>query len=103
MDAILNCVPIPLDAHREPDLSFVRDTWESIAPHLRRGQLVVLGSTTYPGTTEEVMLPTLENTYRCVNIALVNKLKLLCLRMGIDIMTSPIPGFRWGSITKRRP
>ena len=176
MDAILICVPTPLDAHREPDLSFVRDTAQSIAPHLRRGQLVVLESTTYPGTTEEVMLPILEksglhcpiqayatdgsevidgeeaesdfmaafsperedpgnkqfktkqvpkvvggvnassaraakllysqafektllvsstraaemtkileNTYRCVNIALVNELKLLCLRMGIDI------------------
>ncbi len=176
MDAILICVPTPLDAHREPDLSFVRNTAEGIAPHLRRGQLVVLESTTYPGTTEEVVLPILEksglhcpispyfmdgrnvtgaegqevdfllafsperedpgnkqfqtyqipkiiagvnassaratqalysrafeqtqlvsstraaemtkileNTYRCVNIALVNELKLLCLRMGIDI------------------
>ncbi len=176
MDAILICVPTPLDAHREPDLSFVRDTAASITPHLRRGQLVVLESTTYPGTTDEVVLPILEksgqrcpvssyatdgsavtsakeaesdflvafsperedpgnkqfktyqvpkviggvnassaraaqalysqvfertllvsstraaemtkileNTYRCVNIALVNELKLLCLRMGIDI------------------
>jgi UDP-N-acetyl-D-glucosamine dehydrogenase len=176
MDAILICVPTPLDEHREPDLSFVRNTTEDITPHLRRGQLVVLESTTYPGTTEEVVLPILEqsglkcpilsyatdgsrvtapletegdfllafsperedpgnmqfqthqvpkvvagvnassalaaqalygqafektvvvsstraaemtkileNTYRCVNIALVNELKLLCLRMGIDI------------------
>jgi UDP-N-acetyl-D-glucosamine dehydrogenase len=176
MDAILICVPTPLDQHREPDLSFVRDTTEAVTPHLRRGQLVVLESTTYPGTTEELMLPILEksglkcpilpyatdgsritttpqpagdfmvafsperedpgnkqfqthqipkvvagvnawsalaaqalygqafektfvvsstraaemtkileNTYRCVNIALVNELKLLCLRMGIDI------------------
>jgi UDP-N-acetyl-D-glucosamine dehydrogenase len=176
MDAILICVPTPLDAHREPDLSFVRNTAESVMPHLRRGQLVVLESTTYPGTTQEVVLPILEksglscpilpyatdgnristppqpsgdflvafsperedpgnaqfqthqvpkvigginaasalaaqalygqvfektivvsstqtaemtkileNTYRCVNIALVNELKLLCLRMGIDI------------------
>jgi UDP-N-acetyl-D-glucosamine dehydrogenase len=176
MDAILICVPTPLDLHREPDLSFVRNTAEALAPHLRRGQLVVLESTTYPGTTEEVLLPILEksglkcpvlpytsdasgirgleepagdflvgfsperedpgnkqfqtqqipkvmagvnaasaraaqalyggafektlvvsstraaemtkileNTYRCVNIALVNELKLLCLRMGIDI------------------
>jgi UDP-N-acetyl-D-glucosamine dehydrogenase len=176
VDAVLICVPTPLDAHREPDLSFVRDTASSITPHLRRGHLVVLESTTYPGTTEEVVLPILEksglrcpvkpyrsfgrdvtasdepdtdflvafsperedpgnkqfkthqvpkiiggvnaasaraaqqlysqgfektvvvsstrvaemtkileNTYRCVNIALVNELKLLCLRMGIDI------------------
>jgi len=176
MDAILICVPTPLDAHREPDLSFVCNTAEVIASHLRRGQLVVLESTTYPGTTDEVVLPILEksglrclqgtyatnghevtageeqeadfllafsperedpgnklfqthqvpkilggvnassaraaqalyasvfertrlvssaraaemtkileNTYRCVNIALVNELKLLCLRMDIDI------------------
>ena len=66
MDAILICVPTPLDAHREPDLSFVRDTAEAIAPHLRRGQLVVLESTTYPGTTEEVVLPILEKSgLRC--------------------------------------
>jgi len=176
MDAILICVPTPLDRHREPDLSFVRNTSQDISPHLRRGQLIVLESTTYPGTTEEVVHPILEqsglkcpivpyatdgsrvvapaepegdfllafsperedpgntefqthqvpkvvggvnassalaaqilynqafektvvvsstraaemtkileNTYRCVNIALVNELKLLCLRMGIDI------------------
>ena len=176
MDAVLICVPTPLDEHRQPDLSFVRDTAESIQPHLRPGQLVVLESTTYPGTTEEVVLTILqrsglhctprpyttdgqrvtsslsgeddfllafsperedpgnaifqthqipkvmggvngasamavqalyaqvfkrtvlvsssraaemtkllENIYRCVNIALVNELKLLCLRMGIDI------------------
>jgi UDP-N-acetyl-D-glucosamine dehydrogenase len=176
MDAIIICVPTPLDDHREPDLSFIRDTTESIGHHLRRGQLVVLESTTYPGTTEEVVLPILEksglrcpvsdysvegsghmspdgvatdfllafsperedpgnkqfktyqvpkviggvnalsvlatralyetafdqtvlvsssraaemtklleNIYRSVNIALVNELKLLCLRMGLDI------------------
>jgi UDP-N-acetyl-D-glucosamine dehydrogenase len=168
MDAIIICVPTPLDEYHEPDLSFITDTTHSIAPHLRAGQLIVLESTTYPGTTEEVMIPILEkenksglkaarnqtltsseffvafsperedpgntsvarrdipkvvgglnphaselaqalygsifhrtvpvsspaaaemtklleNIYRCVNIALVNELKLLCLRMGIDI------------------
>ncbi len=176
MDAVIICVPTPLDAHREPDLTYVRNTAEVISSNLRRGQLVVLESTTYPGTTEEVVLPILEksglrcpvasyaadgssvqtsenarpdfflsfsperedpgnkefeihqvpkvigalnapsalaaqalykqafdrtilvsstrvaemaklleNIYRCVNIALVNELKLLCLRMGIDI------------------
>jgi UDP-N-acetyl-D-glucosamine dehydrogenase len=176
MHAILICVPTPLDSHREPDLSYVRGTAEAIAQQLQRGQLVVLESTTYPGTTEEEVLPILEssglqcpvgtystnglevtageeqeadfllafsperedpgnkqfqthqvpkiigginassaraaqalyaqafektvlvssaraaemtkileNTYRCVNIALVNELKLLCSRMGIDI------------------
>ncbi len=168
MDDIIICVPTPLDEYHEPDLSYITSTTHSIAPHLRAGQLVVLESTTYPGTTEEVMIPILENEnraglkaarngvftgkeffvafsperedpgnttvarpdipkvvggldtqaselarelygsifnrtvpvsspaaaemtklleniYRCVNIALVNELKLLCLRMGIDI------------------
>jgi UDP-N-acetyl-D-glucosamine dehydrogenase len=167
MDAILICVPTPLDERKEPDLSYVRQTAESIAPNLQRGQLVVLESTTYPGTTEEIMLPILErgglrcpistdanhaapdfflafsperedpgnrdhnlgkipkvvgginppsgraaqalysqivprvvpvsstraaemsklleNIFRSVNIALVNELKLLCLRMGLDV------------------
>jgi UDP-N-acetyl-D-glucosamine dehydrogenase len=168
MDAIIICVPTPLDEYHEPDLSFITSTTHSIAPHLQAGQLVVLESTTYPGTTEEVMIPILENEnkaglkaarngvftgkeffvafsperedpgnttvarrdipkvvggldpqaselacalygsifnrtvpvsspaaaemtklleniYRCVNIALVNELKLLSLRMGIDI------------------
>ena len=168
MDVIIICVPTPLTEYREPDLSFIIDTIKSIAPHLKAGQLVILESTTYPGTTEEVVSPLiekgtrqglsvskgdpeandviflafsperedpgnnavarcdipkivggidvyssqiatalygaifhrtvavsstavaemtklLENIYRCVNIALVNELKLLCLRMGIDI------------------
>jgi len=59
-DAILICVPTPLDAHREPDLSYVDQTGEQIARRLRSGQLVVLESTTYPGTTEERLLPMLE-------------------------------------------
>jgi len=59
-DAILICVPTPLTANLEPDLSHVVNTTEAIAPHLRAGQLVVLESTTYPGTTEEVLQPILE-------------------------------------------
>jgi UDP-N-acetyl-D-glucosamine dehydrogenase len=168
MDAIIICVPTPLNAYHEPDLSYITGTAQSMAPHLRAGQLVVLESTTYPGTTEEVLVPILEqenrsglkaarsgavdnqafyvafsperedpgnqtvarrdipkvvggldlqaselsvalygaifnrvvtvsspaaaemtklleNIYRCVNIALVNELKLLSLRMGLDI------------------
>lgn len=157
-DAILICVPTPLSPNRAPDLSFVERTAETIAEHLRPGQLVVLESTTYPGTTDEVVrgilertglrvgvdvhlafsperedpnnrefttrtIPKLvggvtatcgqvaaalysavlekvvpvssarvaeaakllENIYRCVNIALVNELKVLFDRMGIDI------------------
>ena len=168
MDAVIICVPTPLNEQREPDLSYIINTAEAITPHLRAGQLIVLESTTYPGTTEEVLVPIveknplglrayrdgngverdsvyvafsperedpgnntvarrdipkvvgglskgaselaatlyqgifrrivpvstpavaemtklLENIYRCVNIALVNELKLLCMRMGIDI------------------
>ncbi len=157
-DAILICVPTPLTKNREPDLQYVEATCRTIAKHLRKGQLVVLESTTYPGTTREVMLPILEesglkaekdfflaysperedpgnksfrtatipkviggygkeslrraldvyrgaidtlvpvdtcevaeaakileNTYRCINIALVNELKMLFDRMGIDV------------------
>jgi UDP-N-acetyl-D-glucosamine dehydrogenase len=166
MDAIIICVPTPLDAYHQPDLSYIEQTARAIAPNLRKGQLVILESTTYPGTTEEVLIPILEsgnqsglrairkadergfyaafsperedpgnetvarrdipkviggleatatalasalygtifnrtvpvstpaaaemtklleNIYRCVNIALVNELKQLCERMGIDI------------------
>ena len=59
-DAVLICVPTPLTPNREPDLSYVIATAETIAPFLRPGQLVVLESTTYPGTTEEVLTPVLE-------------------------------------------
>jgi len=61
-DAILICVPTPLDERREPDLSYVEQTAISIQPHLQKGHLVVLESTTYPGTTEELVLPILEKS-----------------------------------------
>src|SRR5579863_6507248 len=60
MDAIIICVPTPLDEYREPDLSYIQATAKAIAPHLHAGQLVILESTTYPGTTEEVLVPILE-------------------------------------------
>ena len=53
VEAVIICVPTPLTKNREPDLSFILETGRSIAPHLARGALVVLESTTYPGTTEE--------------------------------------------------
>ncbi len=59
-DAVLLCVPTPLNQYREPDMSYVKNTAETVAHHLREGQLIVLESTTYPGTTEEVMIPILE-------------------------------------------
>lgn len=62
VDAIIICVPTPLTAHREPDLSYVVATAGAIRPHLRRGHLVVLESTTWPGTTDEVVKPILEQS-----------------------------------------
>ena len=59
-DALLLCVPTPLDHHREPDMSFVVDTTETVGTYLRKDQLVILESTTYPGTTEELIIPILE-------------------------------------------
>ncbi|MCJ7579179.1 MAG: nucleotide sugar dehydrogenase [Candidatus Aminicenantes bacterium] len=62
VDVVVICVPTPLDSHRNPDLSYVLNTTQTIAKYLHRGQLIVLESTTYPGTTEEEMLPILEST-----------------------------------------
>ena len=61
VDAIIICVPTPLDEHREPDMSYVVSTAKTIAKYLRKGQLVTLESTTYPGTTEEILRPLFEN------------------------------------------
>jgi len=61
-EAIFICVPTPYDAAKAPDLSFIISAAEGIVPHLQKGQLVVLQSTTYPGTTDEVVLPILERS-----------------------------------------
>jgi len=61
-DALIICVPTPLDDHREPDLSFVIDTLESLLPYMRKSQVISLESTTYPGTTEEQLKPRIEST-----------------------------------------
>jgi UDP-N-acetyl-D-glucosamine dehydrogenase len=62
MDAIIICVPTPLTDAREPDLSYIVKTGEALRPHLRRGQLVILESTTYPGTTNDLLRPILEKS-----------------------------------------
>jgi UDP-N-acetyl-D-glucosamine dehydrogenase len=62
VDAIIICVPTPLNRHREPDMSYVVDTAKTISKYLRKGQLVTLESTTYPGTTEEILQPLFENS-----------------------------------------
>ena len=61
-DALILCVPTPLDLHREPDLSYVLDTMDSLLPYLRKGHVVSLESTTYPGTTDEELKPRIEGT-----------------------------------------
>lgn len=61
VDVIIICVPTPLDEHREPDMSYIVSTAETIQKYLREGQLVTLESTTYPGTTEEILLPLFED------------------------------------------
>jgi UDP-N-acetyl-D-glucosamine dehydrogenase len=61
-DALILCVPTPLNKYREPDLSYVLTTTESILPYLRAGQVVSLESTTYPGTTEEELFPRISST-----------------------------------------
>ncbi len=62
-DVVLICVPTPLTDAREPDLSFIVKTGESLANHLRRGMLVILESTSYPGTTRDLLVPILESQW----------------------------------------
>ena len=76
-DAVLLCVPTPLTRNREPDMTYIEKTAESIGPHLPRGQLISLESTTYPGTTEEVLIPILE--------------KASGLRAGVDFFVAYSP------------
>src|SRR5207248_1531462 len=59
-DVLILCVPTPLNANREPDMTYIANTARAIGPHVRSGQLIVLESSTYPGTTEEVVKPILE-------------------------------------------
>ena len=61
VDAVIICVPTPLNKNREPDISYIVETGKAIAPHIRKGALVVLESTTYPGTTDEDLRAVLEN------------------------------------------
>ena len=57
LDAIILCLPTPLNSHKEPNLNFIKDTMESLLPYLKKGQIISLESTSYPGTTEEELLP----------------------------------------------
>jgi UDP-N-acetyl-D-glucosamine dehydrogenase len=62
-DVLIMCVPTPLNKYREPDMSYILSTAETISTYMRKGQLITLESTTYPGTTEELLLPKLENAF----------------------------------------
>ena len=62
VDALILCVPTPLNKHREPDLSFIISTINKVLPYIKKGQVISLESTTYPGTTEEELLPRIEST-----------------------------------------
>jgi len=82
-DAIIICVPTPLDEHREPDMSYVVNTAEMVSKYLRKGQLVSLESTTYPGTTDEILLPLFENAPIIQNNS-GSKTKLKPFKVGQD-------------------
>lgn len=62
LDVVIICVPTPLRKTKEPDISYIVDATEKIAKYKRKGQLIILESTTYPGTTDEIVLPALEKT-----------------------------------------
>ena len=74
VDAIIICVPTPLDEHREPDMTYIVNSAKTIAKYLRKGQLVALESSTYPGTTQEVLLPLFKNAPKIQ--AKINQLEL---------------------------
>jgi UDP-N-acetyl-D-glucosamine dehydrogenase len=61
VEAIIICVPTPLSRHREPDLSYIVETMKAVTPHMRAGQMLSLESTTWPGTTEEVLRPFIDS------------------------------------------
>ena len=77
VEVIIICVPTPLGEHNEPDLSYIKKTLKSIQPSLKKNQLLVLESTTYPGTTEEILVPFVEKTSQTnTQISDKNKFKI---------------------------
>lgn len=98
-DGIMLCVPTPLNKYREPDLSFVIDTVEQIAPYLREGQVVALESTTYPGTTKEEIVPRLERGGLTVgkNVFAVYSPSA---RIRLTPNSQPAPFPRWSAATR---
>ena len=72
MDAVIICVPTPLNEYREPDMSYIENTAKAIAPYVHPGQIIILESTTYPGTTEDVLIPILESGKHGLKVAREN-------------------------------
>ncbi len=92
VDAILICVPTPLSDHHTPDMSYIAATMDSIVDHLRPGQLVVLESTTYPGTTEELIAPAIERAGRVRVIRESHGAAMVCWwRILLSVKTRAIP------------
>jgi len=86
VDAIIICVPTPLNEHREPDMSYIVNSGEVVSKYLRKGQFVVLESSTYPGTTDEILLPMLENSQQT---QLVNQHKKFVCGVDFYLAFSP--------------
>ena len=88
VEAVIICVPTPLTKNRERDISFIIKTGEQIAPHLKAGTLVVLESTTYPGTTEDDLRPVLERGSKMKAGVLDKSLPAASEEWGVSAMTA---------------
>jgi UDP-N-acetyl-D-glucosamine dehydrogenase len=102
MDAVLICVPTPLHPDHTPDMSYVVSTIEAIAPHLRAGQLVVLESTTYPGTTEEIIVETINRHGSQKGLKVLRNQERATDLNGVMVAFSPERGDPGNMITPRR-
>ena len=90
-DCIIICVPTPLDRHRQPDISFIENSGKTIAKYLKPGQLIVLESSTYPGTTEEILLPLFEKGIVREEIGEEGRKKHIKFKAGIDFFLAFSP------------
>ncbi len=90
-DCIIICVPTPLDRHRQPDISFIENSGKTIAKYLKQGQLIVLESSTYPGTTEEILLPLFEKGIVREEIGEEGRKKHIKFKAGIDFFLAFSP------------
>ncbi len=91
-DCIIICVPTPLDEHQEPDLSFIVNSGKIVAQHIRKGQLIVLESSTYPGTTEEILLPMFEQALKKSHLLAAGESDIQHSKFNIQNSPSPSVG-----------